>query len=210
LADVENRGKLNLAEFHVAMGLIYRRLNGNPIPSSLPPEMVPPSARDLDNSVDFLKDLLKKDNSRATGEAYAKHTLGPVRSLHGARSSPNLHKDATMYKHDEVDSSSTYKSQSRHIDRRTVRHAGEDKATAKLDSSQHDPPPRVEADDKRRSVDWMGEMAADGMRLSTPNHQPSPTIHAEGSTPQQEEASQSTGPEDCTKSFGMSQSKRPI
>lgn len=24
LADTENRGKLNLAEFHVAMGLIYR------------------------------------------------------------------------------------------------------------------------------------------------------------------------------------------
>lgn len=26
LADVENRGKLNLAEFHVAMGLIYRSM----------------------------------------------------------------------------------------------------------------------------------------------------------------------------------------
>ena len=25
LADIDNRGKLNLAEFHVAMGLIYRR-----------------------------------------------------------------------------------------------------------------------------------------------------------------------------------------
>ena len=25
LADADNRGKLNLAEFHVAMGLIYRR-----------------------------------------------------------------------------------------------------------------------------------------------------------------------------------------
>ncbi|WAR51898.1 hypothetical protein PtB15_1B335 [Puccinia triticina] len=138
LADVENRGKLNLAEFHVAMGLIYRRLNGNPIPTTLPAEMVPPSARDLDNSVDFLKDLLKKDNSRATGEAYAQHTLGPVRSLHGARSSPNLHKDATMYKHDERDSSNTYKSQSRHIDRRAVRHAGEDRATADLDEIKRD------------------------------------------------------------------------
>lgn len=26
LADADNRGKLNLAEFHVAMGLIYRRM----------------------------------------------------------------------------------------------------------------------------------------------------------------------------------------
>jgi hypothetical protein len=25
LADTDNRGKLNMAEFHVAMGLIYRR-----------------------------------------------------------------------------------------------------------------------------------------------------------------------------------------
>jgi hypothetical protein len=25
LADVDDRGKLNMAEFHVAMGLIYRR-----------------------------------------------------------------------------------------------------------------------------------------------------------------------------------------
>jgi len=138
LADVENRGKLNLAEFHVAMGLIYRRLNGNPIPSTLPPELVPPSARDLDNSVDFLKDLLKRDNSRATGEAYAKQTLGPIRSLHGNRSSPNLQKDATMYKHDELDSSNTYKSQSRHIDRRSVRHAGQDKTAADLDDIKRD------------------------------------------------------------------------
>jgi hypothetical protein len=74
-------------------------------------------------------------------------------------------------------------------------------------SSQHHPPPRVEADDKRRSVDWMGGMAADGMRLPTPNHQPSLTTHAEESTSQQEEALQSTGAEDCTKNFDMSQSK---
>ncbi len=26
LADVDNRGKLNIAEFHVAMGLIYRSM----------------------------------------------------------------------------------------------------------------------------------------------------------------------------------------
>jgi hypothetical protein len=25
LADIDNKGKLNVAEFHVAMGLIYRR-----------------------------------------------------------------------------------------------------------------------------------------------------------------------------------------
>ncbi|KAI6095034.1 hypothetical protein EDD16DRAFT_783802 [Pisolithus croceorrhizus] len=59
LADADNRGKLNLAEFHVAMGLIYRKLNGSEIPDELPPELVPPSSRDLDTSVNFLKDILK-------------------------------------------------------------------------------------------------------------------------------------------------------
>ncbi|KAF8749948.1 Pleckstrin homology domain, partial [Rhizoctonia solani] len=67
LADGDNRGKLNLAEFHVAMGLIFRRLNGNEIPDVLPPELVPASARDLGDQVGFLKDLLKNDtHTRAT------------------------------------------------------------------------------------------------------------------------------------------------
>jgi|ERR1700722_3190894 len=29
LADIDDRGKLNLAEFHVAMGLIFRSMSGN-------------------------------------------------------------------------------------------------------------------------------------------------------------------------------------
>ncbi len=29
LADVDNRGKLNIAEFHVAMGLIYRSMSSS-------------------------------------------------------------------------------------------------------------------------------------------------------------------------------------
>ncbi|KIK01372.1 hypothetical protein K443DRAFT_573410 [Laccaria amethystina LaAM-08-1] len=68
LANIDDRGKLNVQEFHVAMGLIYRStyllsswisthltvnasgLNGMPIPDQLPPELIPPSARDLDKS----------------------------------------------------------------------------------------------------------------------------------------------------------------
>lgn len=41
LADPENRGKLNIAEFHIAMALIYRALNGNEIPDKLPSELIP-------------------------------------------------------------------------------------------------------------------------------------------------------------------------
>ncbi|KAI9453896.1 hypothetical protein BJY52DRAFT_787914 [Lactarius psammicola] len=51
LVDVDNRGKLDIAEFQVAMGLIYRKLNGNEIPDELPAELVPPSHRDLDTSI---------------------------------------------------------------------------------------------------------------------------------------------------------------
>ncbi|KAK7044427.1 hypothetical protein R3P38DRAFT_2878665 [Favolaschia claudopus] len=39
LADVDDRGTLNLSEFTVAMGLIYRRLNGAEIPDKLPREL---------------------------------------------------------------------------------------------------------------------------------------------------------------------------
>ncbi len=41
LADSADRGRLNLDEFAVAMHLIYRKLNGYPIPARLPPELVP-------------------------------------------------------------------------------------------------------------------------------------------------------------------------
>ena len=142
LADRENRGKLNLAEFHVSMGLIYRKLSGNPIPDVLPQELVPPSSRDLNQSVDFLKDLLRNDtNARSTnldpaqqlstggraadtaGNKYAK-----VRSFNaGASPEPtsSARREATGYKHDDGQVKS-YKSNSRHLDRRNVRFQGED------------------------------------------------------------------------------------
>ncbi|KAL5528859.1 hypothetical protein ACEPAG_4833 [Sanghuangporus baumii] len=124
LADQDNKGKLNQAEFHVAMGLIYRKLNGMEVPDQLPPELVPPSARDLDASVDFLKKVLENDTSRSSstdsGEVISR---SKVRSFNDT-SAPGAggRKDATVYKHtDDVDNGSYYQSRSRHIDRRNVR-----------------------------------------------------------------------------------------
>ncbi|SPO31627.1 related to Intersectin 1 [Ustilago trichophora] len=130
LADTGNRGKLNINEFHVAMGLIYRALNGNDIPETLPSELIPPSAKDLNDSVDFLKDLLKKDTNvrhstglnipeagSNSGASYSK-----ARSFHENPVAPK--KDATAYKHDDADVPS-YKSSSRHLDRKTVRYEGQ-------------------------------------------------------------------------------------
>ncbi|KAI6139453.1 hypothetical protein BKA82DRAFT_4225445, partial [Pisolithus tinctorius] len=64
LVDADNRGKLNIAERHVAMGIICRK-----IPDELPPELVPPSSRDLDTSVNFLKYVLKDDTRAGSPSA---------------------------------------------------------------------------------------------------------------------------------------------
>ncbi|KAG9123376.1 hypothetical protein FRC07_015019 [Ceratobasidium sp. 392] len=81
LADVDNCGKLNLAEFHTAMGLIYRRLNGNDIPDVFPPELVPAPAPNLDDQVASLKVILKDDmNASATSSSPA--SRAPQYSFH--------------------------------------------------------------------------------------------------------------------------------
>lgn len=69
LSDPTNRGRLNLDEFAVAMHLIYRKLNGYPVPNRLPPELTPPSTRNLNDSVGAVKSLLQRDaeQRKATG-----------------------------------------------------------------------------------------------------------------------------------------------
>ncbi|KAG2348212.1 hypothetical protein BDR05DRAFT_903524 [Suillus weaverae] len=133
LADADNRGKLNLAEFHVAMGLIYRKLNGNDIPDELPSELIPPSSRDLDTSVNFLKDILKNDTR-------ARSPLGldtPVSRLKersfNSTSAPGAggRQDATVYKHTDAEPpGGFYQPRSRHLDRSTVRSRNEDNSPA--------------------------------------------------------------------------------
>lgn len=66
LCDTSNRGKLNKDEFAVAMHLVYRRLNGYDIPLRLPPELIPPSTKYLQDSVDSLKLSLKSGKKAQT------------------------------------------------------------------------------------------------------------------------------------------------
>ena len=61
LADAGDKGRLDLDEFAVAMHLIYRKLNGYPVPNKLPPELVPPSSRHLADSIGTMKSLLSRD-----------------------------------------------------------------------------------------------------------------------------------------------------
>ncbi|WRT65306.1 uncharacterized protein IL334_002249 [Kwoniella shivajii] len=118
LSDKDNRGKLNLPEFHVAMGLIYRALNGNSIPDTLPEELVPASMRDIDTTVNFMKDLLRHEassRSNTSSPGYGGNSPAPTGGP----------KDALMYKHSD-EAPSTYKPSSRHLDRKSVRYSGED------------------------------------------------------------------------------------
>ncbi|KAF7294543.1 Actin cytoskeleton-regulatory complex protein [Mycena indigotica] len=127
LADVDDRGKLNIAEFHVAMGIIYRRLNGSEIPDQLPPELIPPSVTAIEDSVNMLTDLLKNEPRSRTPNSEVSYQ--PQRSFTNTTSTP-AGRDATIYRHD--DSQSAYKPRSRHLNRDDVR------ATAELNSSSAD------------------------------------------------------------------------
>ena len=62
LADNGNKGRLDMDEFAVSMHLIYRKLNGYPVPSSLPPELVPPSTRNFSQSIGAMKSMLHEES----------------------------------------------------------------------------------------------------------------------------------------------------
>lgn len=110
LADHGNKGRLNLDEFAVAMHLIYRKLNGYPLPNVLPPELVPPSTRNFSQSIGTLKNMLHEEsdfrkNSGAallpqkTGVSYMKN-----RSFRGSPApAAGGRKDATVFRNDDED-----------------------------------------------------------------------------------------------------------
>ncbi|KAI0097098.1 hypothetical protein F4814DRAFT_126239 [Daldinia grandis] len=108
LADNGNKGKLNLDEFAVAMHLIYRKLNGYPIPNVLPPELVPPSTRNFTESLGTIKSMLSQESDfrktsgasllpQKTGVSYLKsHSFkGNAAGLNAGR------KDATVFKNND-------------------------------------------------------------------------------------------------------------
>ncbi|OAL70070.1 actin cytoskeleton-regulatory complex protein PAN1 [Trichophyton violaceum] len=118
LSDPNNRGRLNKDEFAVAMHLIYRKLNGYPIPNRLPPELVPPSTRNLNDSIGAVKSMLSQDaearkssgaflQPQKTGVSYLKtHSFN---SGSGGAGYPR--KDATVFKNN--DDAVGYKSSAR-------------------------------------------------------------------------------------------------
>ena len=112
LSDPQNRGRLNKDEFAVAMHLIYRKLNGYPVPARLPPELIPPSARNIDSSIDTVRSMLKQDaESRKQSGAFLQPQRTGVSYLktHSFRTgSPGAggavgRKDATVFRNNDED-----------------------------------------------------------------------------------------------------------
>lgn len=124
--------KSSISWTRVIANYSFTGLNGNPIPAILPPEMAPPSARDLKDSVDFVTGLLKYDtNQRSTSAAGVdpgRGSLAKSRTFHGSDPASSR-KDATVYKHDDNEAHS-YKSSRRHIDRDAVRFRSNDSDTS--------------------------------------------------------------------------------
>ena len=110
LSDPNNKGRLDLDEFAVAMHLIYRKLNGYPVPNQLPPELVPPSTRNFSSSIDTVKSLLSQDaESRKSSGAFLQPQKTGVSYLktHSFRTASNgpstARKDATIFRHNDDD-----------------------------------------------------------------------------------------------------------
>ena len=118
LADPGNRGRLDMDEFAVAMHLIYRKLNGYPVPNQLPPELVPPSTRNFADSIGAVKSLLSQDaESRKNTGSFLQPQQTGVSYLknHSFRTdstgiTPNR-KDATVFRNNDDDMG--YKSSAR-------------------------------------------------------------------------------------------------
>ena len=99
-----------------------------PIPDQLPPELVPPSSRDLDNSVDLVKDLLNRESrSRSPSSLDAPISRLKNRSFNNSPSSLDTNRDATIYKHSDSETlGGFYKPRSRHVDRDAIRSREDD------------------------------------------------------------------------------------
>ena len=150
LSDPSNKGKLDTDEFAVAMHLIYRKLNGYPIPNRLPPELVPPSTRNFTDSIGTVKSLLSRDaETRKTTGAFLQPQKTGVSYLktHSLRGESNGagfdRKDATVFRNNDDDIG--YKSSAR----RRIGGGGRTPSPAQSDS---------------QSSDYRGEMTLDELR----------------------------------------------
>ncbi|EPX70802.1 actin cortical patch component, with EF hand and WH2 domain-containing protein [Schizosaccharomyces octosporus yFS286] len=97
LCDHGDKGCLDRDEFSVALHLIYRKLNGNAVPSELPPELIPPSTRNIEASVNQVKNLIKNDTS--TRRPFSNENVSRLKKNSFYDNDSTLSdKDATLYR----------------------------------------------------------------------------------------------------------------
>ncbi|KAJ5577854.1 uncharacterized protein N7459_006818 [Penicillium hispanicum] len=151
LADPHNRGRLNMDEFAVAMHMIYRALNGYPVPNRLPPELIPPSTRHLNDSIGTVKSLLSQDaeTRKATGAFLQPQKTGvsylkdhSFRGGGGAAAGFGR-KDATMFKNN--DAAGGYRSSAR-------RRVGNEARTPSPAASQTSESEELSVDQLRKKI----------------------------------------------------------
>lgn len=110
LSDPANKGRLDMDEFAVAMHLIYRKLNGYPVPNRLPSELVPPSTRNFADSIGTVKSLLSQDAEarKSNGASLQSQQIGvsylKTRSFRTDTNGPvTRRKDATVFRNNDDD-----------------------------------------------------------------------------------------------------------
>ncbi|KAI1867003.1 hypothetical protein JX265_007579 [Neoarthrinium moseri] len=107
LADNGNKGRLDLDEFAVGMHLIYRKLNGYPIPHQLPAELVPPSTRNFNSALGTMKGMLNQEAEyrKSSGASLLPQKTGvSYLKSHSLRGGPaGGRKDATVFKNNDDD-----------------------------------------------------------------------------------------------------------
>ncbi|KAK6538267.1 actin organization and endocytosis protein [Orbilia ellipsospora] len=106
LSDPGNKGRLDRDEFAVAMHLIYRKLQGSALPTHLPPELIPPSARGFTDSLNTVKNFLKADAEvrRTSGANLLPQATGvSMLKNRSFRSSPtpDNRKDGTLFRNND-------------------------------------------------------------------------------------------------------------
>ena len=92
------------------------------LPEKLPPELVPPSRRDLDDSVDRVKHLLQQESrTQSPGSIDSPISYMKNRSFNAPSPSFDSNRDATIYKYTDLEPTGVYKPRSRHVDRDAIR-----------------------------------------------------------------------------------------
>uniref|UniRef100_A0AAV2KYB9 Epidermal growth factor receptor substrate 15 n=1 Tax=Knipowitschia caucasica TaxID=637954 RepID=A0AAV2KYB9_KNICA len=81
LSDIDRDGMLDRDEFSVAMYLVYRALEGEPVPMSLPPPLVPPSKRKKPSAPPVLPLLPSPPSAKDRGTSHSKTLPHPSKSV---------------------------------------------------------------------------------------------------------------------------------